>query len=207
MKSVTRAIALYCAVAVAGCGSTTASRPATTAPSGPVQVNTSEQGVIPVGQELDVRLQTPLSSETSTVEQRFEATTVADVIQNGRVLIPAGSIVRGVVAEVKRPGRIDRQGSLTLSFDQIEVRGRTYRMRALATQVFESGGIREEAGTAGAGGAVGAVVGGILGGLSGALLGAAIGAGGAIIATEGKDIQLPAGSIIRVRLDSALRVA
>jgi hypothetical protein len=207
MKSVTRAIALYCAVAVAGCGSTTASRPATTAPSGPVQVNTSEQGVIPVGQELDVRLQTPLSSETSTVEQRFEATTVADVIQNGRVLIPAGSIVRGVVAEVKRPGRIDRQGSLTLSFDQIEVRGRTYRMRALATQVFESGGIREEAGTAGAGGAVGAVVGGILGGVSGALLGAAIGAGGAIIATEGKDIQLPAGSIIRVRLDSALRVA
>jgi hypothetical protein len=207
MKSVTRAIALYCAVAVAGCGSTTASRPATTAPSGPVQVNTSEQGVIPVGQELDVRLQTPLSSETSTVEQRFEATTVADVVQNGRVLIPAGSIVRGVVAEVKRPGRIDRQGSLTLSFDQIEVRGRTYPMRALATQVFESGGIREEAGTAGAGGAVGAVVGGILGGVSGALLGAAIGAGGAIIATEGKDIQLPAGSIIRVRLDSALRVA
>lgn len=207
MKSVTRAIALYCAVAVAGCGSTTASRPATTAPSGPVQVNTSEQGVIPVGQELDVRLQTPLSSETSTVEQRFEATTVADVVQNGRVLIPAGSIVRGVVAEVKRPGRIDRQGTLTLSFDQIEVRGRTYQMRALATQVFESGGIREEAGTAGAGGAVGAVVGGILGGVSGALLGAAIGAGGAIIATEGKDIHLPAGSIIRVRLDSALRVA
>jgi hypothetical protein len=207
MKSVTRAIALYCAVAVAGCGSTTASRPATTAPSGPVQVNTSEQGVIPVGQELDVRLQTPLSSETSTVEQRFEATTVADVVQNGRVLIPAGSIVRGVVAEVKRPGRIDRQGSLTLSFDQVEVRGRTYQMRALATQVFESGGIREEAGTAGAGGAVGAVVGGILGGVSGALLGAAIGAGGAIIATEGKDIHLPAGSIIRLRLDSALRVA
>jgi hypothetical protein len=207
MRSVTRAIALYCAVAVAGCGSTTASRPATTAPSGPVQVNTSEQGVIPVGQELDVRLQTPLSSETSTVEQRFEATTVADVVQNGRVLIPAGSIVRGVVAEVKRPGRIDRQGSLTLSFDQIEVRGRTYQMRALATQVFESGGIREEAGTAGAGGAVGAVVGGILGGVSGALLGAAIGAGGAIIATEGKDIHLPAGSIIRLRLDSALRIA
>ena len=206
MKVATRAIALYCAVAVAGCGSTTASRPATTAPSGPVQVNTSEQGVIPVGQELDVRLQTPLSSETSTVEQRFDATTVADVVQNGRVLIPAGSIVRGVVADVKRPGRIDRQGSLTLSFDQIQVRGRTYEMRALATQIFESGGIREEAGTAGAGGAVGAVVGGILGGVSGALLGAAIGAGGAIIATEGKDIHLPAGSIIRLRMDSPLRV-
>lgn len=206
MKSATRAIALYCAVAVAGCGSTTATRPATTVPTGPVQVNPSEAGVIPVGQELDVRLQTPLSSETSTVEQRFEATTVVDVMQNGRVLIPAGAIVRGVVADVKRPGRIDRQGSLTLSFDQIEVRGRTHEIRGLATQVFESGGVREEAGTAGAGAGVGAVVGGIFGGWSGALLGAVIGAGGAIVATEGKDIHLPAGSIIRVRMDSPLRL-
>ena len=107
MKAATRAIALYCAVAVAGCGSTTASRPATTAPTGPVQVDTSQPGVVPVGQELDVRLQTPLSSETSTVEQRFEATTVVDVVQNGRVLIPAGSIVRGVVADVKLAGRDD----------------------------------------------------------------------------------------------------
>src|SRR5262245_32598897 len=206
MKAVTRAIALYCAVAVAGCGSTTASRPATTAPTGPVQVDTSEPGVVPVGQELDVRLQTPLSSETSTVEQRFEATTVVDVMQNGRVLIPAGSIVRGVVADVKRPGRIDRQGSLTLSFDQIEVRGRMHQIRGLATQVFESGGIREEGGTAGAGAGVGAVVGGICGGWSGAILGAVIGAGGAIAATEGKDVHLPAGSIIRVRMDSPLRL-
>lgn len=206
MKAATRAIALYCAVAVAGCGSTTASRPATTAPIGPVQVDTSEPGVVPVGQELDVRLQTPLSSETSTVEQRFEATTVVDVMQNGRVLIPAGSIVRGVVADVKRPGRIDRQGSLTLSFDQIEVRGRMHQIRGLATQVFESGGIREEAGTAGAGAGVGAVVGGIFGGWSGAILGAVIGAGGAIVATEGKDIHLPAGSIIRIRMDSPLRL-
>jgi hypothetical protein len=206
MKAATRAIALYCAVAVAGCGSTTASRPATTAPTGPVQVDTSEPGVVPVGQELDVRLQTPLSSETSTVEQRFEATTVVDVMQNGRVLIPAGSIVRGVVADVKRPGRIDRQGSLTLSFDQIEVRGRMHQIRGLATQVFASGGIREEGGTAGAGAGVGAVIGGIFGGWSGALLGAVIGAGGAIVATEGKDIHLPAGSIIRVRMDSPLRL-
>src|SRR5262247_665717 len=35
----------------------------------------------------------------------------------------------------------------------------------------------------------------------GAILGAVIGAGGAIAATEGKDIELPAGSIIRIRID------
>ena len=98
-----------------------------------------------------MRLQAPLSSETATAEQRFEAVTAVDVMQDGAVLIPAGSRVRGVVTDVKRPGRIDRVGSLTLSFDQMTVRGRTYPIRAMATQVFESGGIRQEAGTAGVG--------------------------------------------------------
>lgn len=76
----------------------------------------------------------------------------------------------------------------------------------MATQAFESGGIREEGGTVGAAGAVGAIVGGILGGLKGALIGAVVGGGGVIAATEGKDVELPAGTIIRVRLDSPLQV-
>ena len=84
--------------------------------------------------------------------------------------------------------------------------GARYQMRAMATNVFESGGIREEGGTAGIGAGAGAIVGGILGGLKGAILGAVIGAGGAIAATEGKDIELPAGSIIRIRLDSPITV-
>jgi len=199
--------ALVGALATAGCGATRESTPTTAPlPPGPAQVQSSERGVIPVGQELDVRLQSSLSSETSTVEQRFEATTLVDLMQDGRVLAPAGSIVRGVVSGVKRPGRIERAGSLTLSFDQIVVRGREIPMRAMATQVFESGGIREETGTIGAGAGVGGVVGGILGGVKGAILGAVIGAGGAIAATEGKDVHLPAGSIIRIRFDTAVNV-
>jgi hypothetical protein len=202
--------------AAAACGATTTdtttvNTPSTTqvtqtAPAGPTEINASSPGVIPVGQEIDVRLQTALSSETATPEQRFEATTVVDVTQDGRVLIPAGSVVRGVVTSVKRPGRVDRVGSLTLSFDQITVRGRNYPLRGMATEVFESGGIRDEVGTAGAGAGVGGIVGGIIGGVKGAVLGAVIGAGGAIAATEGKDVHLPAGSVIRVRLDQALRV-
>jgi hypothetical protein len=169
-------------------------------------VNPSDRGVIPVAQELDVRLQSSLSSETATVEQRFEATTVVDVMQDGRVLIPAGSVVHGVVSDVKRPGRVDRVGSLTLSFDRMTVRGRDYPIRALATQVFESEGIREEVGTVGAGAGVGGILGGILGGVKGAVLGAVIGAGGAIAATEGKDVHLPAGTIVRIRLDTPVSI-
>jgi hypothetical protein len=213
--SLIRNTILLSAIATFGCGATTSqttpqttprSTPQVVEPSGPTEVNTSARGVIPVGQELDVRLQNALSSETSTVEQRFEATTAVDLMQDGRVLVPAGSIVRGVVSDVKRPGRVDRVGSLTLSFDRMTVRGREYTIRGMATNVFESRGIRDEVGTAGAGAGVGGVIGGLIGGLKGAVLGAVIGAGGAIAATEGKDVQLPAGSIIRIRLDSAVNV-
>ena len=63
-----------------------------------ITVSGSRQGVVPVGQLMDVRLQTTLSSATATREQRFEATTAADIYQDDRVLIPAGSRVRGVVS-------------------------------------------------------------------------------------------------------------
>ena len=208
-------VALAGAVGAIGCGATQRSPvytppaspgDAQSAPGGPTEINTTRVGLIPAGQELDVRLRTALSSETATPEQRFEATTAVDVMQSGTVLIPAGSVVRGVVTDVKRPGRIDRVGSLTLSFDQVTVRGRSYPIRAMATQVFESGGIREEAGTAGVGAGAGAIIGGLLGGLKGAVLGAVIGAGGAVVATEGKDINLAAGTIVRVRMDSPVTI-
>lgn len=176
------------------------------APTQPEPVNSSPRGAIPVGQEMDVRLRNTLSSETATVEQRFEATTVVDLMQDGRVLVPAGSVVQGVVSDVEKPGRVERAGSLTLAFDRLSVHGREHEIRASATQVFESKGIRGEAGTAGVGAGVGGVVGGLIGGVKGAILGAVIGAGGAIAATEGKDITLPAGSIVRIRMDSPVSV-
>ena len=156
---------------------------------------------IPTGQEIDVRLQTPLNSDTAQVEQRFEATTVVDLYRGSQVLIPAGSLVRGVVSSVERASRTDRKGSMTLSFDQITVNGRNYPMRGTVTDAIESEGIKGEAARIGAGSAVGAIIGGIMGGVKGALLGVLIGGGGTIAATEGTDVKLPAGTILRVRLD------
>ena len=169
-----------------------------------VPKESSRQGstVIPVGQEIDVRLQSELSSGTAQVEQRFEATTVADLYRGSDVLIPAGSMVRGVISSVDKATRTDRKGSMTVSFDQITIRGRNYPMRGTVTQAIESEGIKGEAGKIGAGAGVGAIIGGILGGVKGALLGVLIGGGGTIAATEGKDVTLPAGTILRVRLDS-----
>ena len=161
----------------------------------------SGRNTIPEGQEIDARLETQLSSDNAQVEDRFEATTVADLYEGNNVLIPAGSRLRGVVSSVNRASRTDRKGSLTVAFDQITVNGRTYPMRGTVTQALESEGIRGEAGRIGAGAGVGAIIGGILGGVKGALLGVLIGGGGTIAATEGKDVTLPSGTILRVRLD------
>ena len=168
------------------------------------RVVSSEDGDVPVGTELDLRLQTALSSKTAQVEDRFEATTMVELSEGERVLIPAGSVLRGVVSSVNKAGRIERQGKLTLAFDQITVKGRSYPIRATVTQALESEGIRGEAGRIGAGAGVGAIIGGILGGLKGAITGILIGAGGTIAATEGTDVELPAGSVLRVRLDTPL---
>jgi TolA-binding protein len=164
--------------------------------------SSSGKSAIPVGQEIDVRLQKELTSDTAQVEDRFEATTAVDLYQGNVVLIPAGSVMRGVVSSVNRASRTDRKGSMTVAFDQVTVNGRAYPMRGTVTQALESEGIKGEIGRIGAGSAVGAIIGGIIGGTKGALLGVLIGGGGTIAATEGKDVHLPAGTLLRVRMDT-----
>ena len=102
---------------------------------------------IPVGTEIDVRLQNSLSSGTAQVEDRFEATTVADVLADGSVAIPSGAVVRGVVTAVEPGTRTNRTAKMTVSFDQVTVNGRSYPIRGTVTQAIEGEGIRGEAGT------------------------------------------------------------
>ena len=54
----------------------------------PEQVVSTRPNEMPAGQELDVRMQTPLDSDTAQAEDRFETTTVVDLVQDGRVLVP-----------------------------------------------------------------------------------------------------------------------
>jgi hypothetical protein len=174
-------------------------------PQAGAQTTTSATAV-PAGTEIDVRLQDSLNSGTAQVEDRFEATTLADVNVNGRVLIPTGSVMRGVVTAVEPATRTNRTARLTVSFDQVSIGGRAYPMRGTVTQAIEGEGIRGEAGRVGAGAGVGAIIGGILGGVKGALAGLVIGGGGTIAATEGREVELPQGAVLRVRIDSPLEI-
>jgi len=122
-------------------------------------------------------------------------------------VIPAGSVMRGVVTAVEPATRTNRTAKMTISFDQLTINGRAYPVRATVTQAIQGEGIKGEVGRAGAGAAVGGVLGAVLGGVKGAVLGAIIGGGGTIAATEGKEIELPQGTVLRVRFDSPLQVS
>ena len=161
---------------------------------------------VPAGTELDVRLQNSLNSGTAQVEDRFEGTTLVDLNVNGRVLIPAGSVMRGVVTAVEPGTRTNRTAKMTVSFDQVTVNGRSYPMRGTVTEAIKGEGIRGEATRAGAGAAVGGIIGAVLGGAKGAVLGVLIGGGGTIAATEGKEVEIPQGTVLRVRVDAPLQI-
>jgi len=191
-------------------GSTTTNRAAASpapATGARAAAPTTAGGVeVPSGTEMDVRLTNALNSGTVQVEDRFEGTTLVDVNINGRIVIPAGSVMRGVVSSVEPATRTNRTAKMTVSFDQVTVNGRVYPIRGTVTQAIQGEGIKGETGRIATGAGAGAILGGILGGVKGAVLGAVIGGGGITAATEGKEIDLPQGTVLRVRLDSPVSI-
>ncbi len=161
---------------------------------------------VPVGTQMDVRLTNSLDSGTAMVEDRFEGTTIEDLRVDGRVAIPSGSVVRGVVTAVDQATRTNRTARMTLSFDQVTVNGQAHPIRGTLTEAIEGSGIKGEVGRLGVGAGAGAAIGGLLGGVKGALMGVAIGGAGTLAATEGKEVKVPQGSVLRVRLDSPVQM-
>ena len=146
-----------------------------------------------------------LNSGKVKVEDRFDASTVSAFVLGGRTVIPAGSVLRGIVTAVQPATRTNRTAQMTIAFDQITVNGKVYPMKGSLREVKGSG-IKGDAAKIGAGAAVGAVIGGILGGTKGALAGLAVGGGGVLVATEGSEIDMAEGTVLRVKVDSPLRL-
>lgn len=115
---------------------------------------------VPAGTELDVRLTGGLNSGTAKVEDRFEGTTLADLTIGGRVMIPAGAVMRGVVSAVEPATRTNRTAKMTVSFDQVTFNSRSYPIRATVTEAIKGGGVRGETGRLATGAGAGAIIGG-----------------------------------------------
>ena len=159
---------------------------------------------LPNGTEIKVRLEEPLSSKTSRVEERVVATVAETVTRNGRTAIPAGTEVRGTVSSVQAAQRPSKGGRLEVEFDQMTMDGQRVGMDARVVKVEESGIDKKKAGL---GAVIGGVLGAVLDGKSGAVIGAIVGGGGAVVASSGDDVELPAGTVLTVQLERPMTLA
>jgi hypothetical protein len=173
----------------------------------PVSPNAATAGwTVPTGSKIVIRMIDSVNSEKNKIGETFIAVLDEPVLQGGVEVIPRGADVRGRIANINEAGRVAGSAELGLELTQVIVNGIPYSLTTSEYQeVGESRG-GQTAKRAAAGAGVGAVIGAILGGAKGALAGILIGGGGTIAATEGKDVELAPGTVLRVRMDSALNL-
>ncbi|HEX4603720.1 MAG TPA: hypothetical protein VH724_06985 [Candidatus Angelobacter sp.] len=169
---------------------------------------------ISAGTEIRATLDTPLSTRTSQPGDRFTAT-ISDSagVSNGLAVIPGGSRVEGEVAQAddnKTLAALRGKGKLSLRFrDVVLLNGQTLPLTATLISVHDTGskstkrtsdGGREQSGARGK-------EAGAIAGFGGPLKGLAVGAlpgGGYVLATNGKDVNLPAQTGMVIRLDQSV---
>jgi hypothetical protein len=157
---------------------------------------------LPEGTEMSVRLEQSLSSRTARVEDRFEATVARPVYVDGRVVVPDGSRVQGTITEAQAAQRPARGGRLNLSFDRLLLSdGTTVDLDARLVQVKEDLGSGETLKQGAIGAAIGGILGKVIGGTKGAIVGAVLGGAGGAVASEGDDVELPAGTVFELQLE------
>lgn len=163
---------------------------------------------LPVGTSLNVRLDSGVSSATSRAEDAVEATLIKPVKIRETEVLPAGAQVSGYVVAARPSGKVKGRARLSVRFRALTAHGETYPILAQVSRVAPAtkGEDAEKIGLPAAGGAV---VGALVGGKKGAAIGAAAGGGAGtavVLATSGKEVSLPKGSIVALKLQKAVKV-
>ncbi len=181
-------------------------------------------GQLNEGTALRARLQNPLSTKDTRVGDQFLAEVVQPVTQNGVVLIPVGSQIKGRVSEVHGGKRFTGRASIRLQPESITFPdGKAYRLHAELVDLdnFADAHVNSEGTVIGTGhpkaalAAVGlttasaATAGAVIGGGVGAGVGAAIGVGAGAIWWLKRDVQqqLPIGTGLVFSLDQPFNVS
>ena len=166
---------------------------------------------IPAGTVVPVVLDTGVGSMTSHVEEPVYAHVTTPVVVEGVIVVPAGSRVGGVVTDATRPGRVTGRAHVALRFDTLAPAGADERYPIHTTAVGRTAQATKEkdALEIGAPAAGGALIGALVGGKKGALIGGAAGAGGGaavVLSTRGKEVALPRGTALTLKLTEPVTV-
>lgn len=178
------------------------------------------------GTEIRVKLRTSVDTKISQTGDRIIATVEEPVSIDNVEVIPVGARVQGRIGEIQKPGRFGRGGRLVLTFESIEVPGagnvqisgslvdlyepEDQEASVKNVDVGQEGQVQgsgprklKRVASIGAGGGIGAAAGGGLG----AAIGVAIGAGVAFVWFKGKNVELPAGVGMVMRVDRGVTLS
>jgi hypothetical protein len=166
---------------------------------------------IPAGTRLAIALDTSIGSASSRVEQPVHAHLTRAIVVAGETALGVGTRVDGVVTDATRSAKVKGRAHVAVRFNALSPGGQDDRYTIETTPVARTARAtkKKDALTIGAPAAGGALIGGLIGGRKGALIGTAAGggAGGAVVlSTRGKEVVLPKGSALTLRLSQPLTV-
>lgn len=182
-----------------------------------------EKVVVPAGTRLPLVLHNGITSRNNRPGDPVYLETLFPLVQDSRILIPAGSYVQGEILEAKRPGRVKGRGEVAIRLNTLILpNGYTVSFNAVPTNAGTGGNESVEGegkikgdtdkasdvGTVIKTTGVGAGIGGIAG-RSGKAAGIGAGAGAAVglatvLLTRGPEVELPRGTTLDVVLDRPL---
>jgi len=179
--------------------------------------------VVPAGTKVPLALKHAVSTKSAREGDSVYAETTFPVVQDNRVLIPAGTYVQGRITHVQRAGRIKGRAEVLMHFTTlIYPSGYTVLLPGAVEKVpgadktsikGEEGTIRQDSqkgekiGTVASSAGTGAVIGGLSRGGKGAAIGAGVGgAVGTAIAllSRGNDVKLDAGTTVEMVFQRAV---
>jgi hypothetical protein len=190
----------------------------------------TEAYTLEAGTKIAVVLKHAISTKSARENDPVYAETSFPVVSNGRIVIPVGTYVQGVIQRSQRPGRVKGRGALVIHFNTlIFPSGYTLLLPGAIDTVpgaektemknhdgkqegtIESQGTKGKdagtiASTAGTGAAVGAVVARSAGGAGvGGLLGAGVGLA-SVLLTRGPDVRVESGTLVDMVLQRSIIV-
>ena len=200
------------AVLTAACSGNRSTQSGSSVPTPPPPPSIRVAGApneIPAGTRLDVRTNEAINSSQGEGKS-YNAQIETDVIgPDGNVLLAKGSPVELVVMETREKGGV-RGAGLRLGMRSVTVNGQTYLV--ISQEVEQSTGLGQNRRTAevvGAGAALGTVIGAASGGTRGAVLGGLAGAAAGALAqvlTAGKEVKIPAETVLEFKLDEPIQL-
>ena len=176
---------------------------------------------VPAGTALMVKLETTLATFSNKAGDPFRGRVTQPVALNGKMVIPAGTMVEGRVTRVSEPRRISGKPTIGILPETLILpTGERFFLDATLvdtdagrdTDVNQegefkgSGHDRRDQLEAGGGTAGGMLIGGLIGGPPGVLIGGVVGAGstGAHWLSKHRSATLPAGTTLTIELNRPL---